>query len=241
MIGIYKITNKLNGKIYIGQSNDILKRWSYYKNPPNPLGYRSSIIAAIQKYGIDNFNFEIIEECSVAELNSKEIYWIEYYDSYNNGYNLTRGGDHNTGESNPNADLTVEDVKIIRSIYNSKTFEHKIDIYNRLFINKCGLRAFQKVWNGETWKDIMPEVYSEENKNFYNTIAKGNEGENNPNAKLSDEEVLSLRERYVHETTAEILKDYPQLSYSGLEKILIGNSYSHLPAYKKRLKKWIIK
>lgn len=241
MIGIYKITNKLNGKIYIGQSNDINRRWSYYKNPPNPLGYRSLIINAIQKYGIGNFNFEVIEECSVMELNSKEIYWIEYYDSYNNGYNLTPGGDHNVGESNPNAVLTIEDVKTIRNIYNSKTLEHKIDIYNRLFINKCGLRAFQKVWNGEAWKDVMSEVYSEENKNFYNTNAKGNKGENNPNAKFSDDEVLLLRERYVNETTAEILKDYPQLSYSGLEKILIGETYSHLPVYKKRQKKWIIK
>lgn len=241
MIGIYKITNQLNGKIYIGQSNDIIRRWSYYKNPPNPLGYKSLIIAAIQKYGINNFKFEIVEECSVEELNAKEIYWIAYYDSYNNGYNLTRGGDHNVGESNPNADLTVEDVITIRKIYNSKTYEHKIDIYNRLFIDKCGLRAFQKVWNGDTWKDIMPEVYSEENKNFYNTIAKGNKGENNPNAKLSDEEVLSLRERYVDETVTEILKDYPQFSYSGLERILIGGTYSHLPVYKKRLKKWIIK
>lgn len=241
MIGIYKITNQLNGKIYIGQSNDIIRRWNYYKNPPNSLGYKSLIIAAIQKYGIDNFKFEVIEECSVEELNVKEIYWIAFYDSYNNGYNLTRGGDHNIGESNPNADLTIEDVIIIRKIYNSKTHEHKIDIYNRLFIDKCGLRAFQKAWNGDTWKDVMPEVYSEENKNFYNTIAKGNQGEGNPNAKLSDEEVLSLRERYVNETVAEILKDYPQLSYSGLEKILIGGTYSHLPVYKKRLKKWIIK
>jgi len=48
----------------------------------------------MRKYGIDNFSFEVIEECSLEELNDKEKYWIKYYDSHNssNGYNLTDGG-----------------------------------------------------------------------------------------------------------------------------------------------------
>ena len=55
---------------------------------------------AIKKYGIENFDFEVIEECSKEQLNDKEIYWISYYDSCNldKGYNLTKGGD-NTGEA----------------------------------------------------------------------------------------------------------------------------------------------
>lgn len=49
---------------------------------------------AIRKYGIENFNFDIIEECSADELNEREKYWISYYNSYGeNGYNLTPGGD----------------------------------------------------------------------------------------------------------------------------------------------------
>jgi len=47
----------------------------------------------MKKYGIENFKFEIIEECSDEEVDTREIYWIDYYDTFKNGYNLTRGGE----------------------------------------------------------------------------------------------------------------------------------------------------
>ena len=94
--GIYKITNKLNGKIYIGQSVDIKKRWRehifsslHFENKV----HNSPIHLALAKYGKDNFNFEIIEICDKNKLNEKEIYWVDYYKSYKNGYNATIGGD----------------------------------------------------------------------------------------------------------------------------------------------------
>lgn len=88
--GIYKITNLINGKCYIGQSVDIYERWHQHKYAD----YKESVIhTAIKKYGIENFSFEIIEKIHQAELNEREIYWINYYDSYNNGYNCTTGGD----------------------------------------------------------------------------------------------------------------------------------------------------
>lgn len=89
MIGIYKITNQLNGKSYIGQSIHIEQRWiehQYNSSKCSLLRY------ALQKYGIQNFTFEVIEECSQDELDEKEIYWISYYGTFENGYNLTRGG-----------------------------------------------------------------------------------------------------------------------------------------------------
>lgn len=242
MIGIYKITNKINNKIYIGQSSNIARRWSYYRNPPKNIPYNSAILKAIDKYGIDNFQFEIIEQCSTELLNEKEIYWIAYFNSYKDGYNLTPGGDYNVGESNPNSSLTVDDIKQIRTIYASKTKLHKIAIYEELFKNKCGLRAFEKVWNGETWTHIMMEVYTEENKNYYNTIAKIHNGQDNFNSVFTDEEVMIIRNRYVNETTRQILEDYKdRVSYSGLEKILLGVTYSYLPIYKKKLQTWINK
>lgn len=90
MIGIYKITNLLNRKIYIGQSINIQNRWEDHKYYSS--NEHTALQAAFKKYGISNFSFEIIEECSKEELDEKEIYWIKFYDSYNNGYNLTKGG-----------------------------------------------------------------------------------------------------------------------------------------------------
>lgn len=102
MIGIYKITNKINNKSYIGQSIDIKARFSQHKlhafdNRRD--SYNFTIYKAIRKYGIENFNFEIIEICSKEDLNKKEKYWIKYYDSYNNGYNMTTGGDTSTNHT----------------------------------------------------------------------------------------------------------------------------------------------
>ena len=90
MIGIYKITDLTNNLIYIGQSNNIQRRKTEHFNSNK---YDSSKIdIAIQEKGVDNFKFEIIEECSEDKLDEREKYWIEYYDSYTNGYNMTKGG-----------------------------------------------------------------------------------------------------------------------------------------------------
>ena len=90
MMGIYKITNKINNKAYIGQSIDIEHRWKTHISRHSTC---SAIHKAIEKYGTDNFIFEVLEECKQKELNDKEIYWIKYYNTFEDGYNLTRGGD----------------------------------------------------------------------------------------------------------------------------------------------------
>lgn len=89
---IYKIQNKINGKIYIGQTIGTLEhRMSQHKANNK----KTSVIGnAIQKYGWDNFDVEVIDEAeTIEELNQKEIYWIGYYKSLvPKGYNLEIGG-----------------------------------------------------------------------------------------------------------------------------------------------------
>ena len=107
MIGIYKITNKINNKSYIGQSINIESRWIHHRNYPIKYS-RYPLYLAFEKYGIENFNFEVIEECSCGELDEKEQYYISKYDTYNNGYNQTLGG--SSGSYGNSIKLSKEDV-----------------------------------------------------------------------------------------------------------------------------------
>lgn len=94
--GIYKITNKINGKCYIGKSIDIYQRWNRHKIDSRPIqegGDTCTIHNAIRKYGLNNFSFEIVEIIDLPQLNEREKYWINFYDSYYNGYNDTFGGE----------------------------------------------------------------------------------------------------------------------------------------------------
>lgn len=91
--GIYKITNQITDECYIGQAVDVYKRWCEHckcglgiDTPPGNKLYK-----AIQEYGLDNFTFELIEECNTLELNEKEKYFIELYQSNIFGYNSTGG------------------------------------------------------------------------------------------------------------------------------------------------------
>ena len=89
-IGIYKITNP-KGKIYIGQSTNLSKRKDEYKKINSVKG-QPKIFHSILKYGFENHTFEIIEECTLEQLNEREIYWGEYYKVLNkNGLNLRLG------------------------------------------------------------------------------------------------------------------------------------------------------
>lgn len=88
--GIYKITNLKNNLIYIGQTKDFnarkLSHWRLDKELNTPLHLD------MQKLGLDYFKFDIIEKCNQEQFDEREKYWIEYYDSYNNGYNQDTGG-----------------------------------------------------------------------------------------------------------------------------------------------------
>lgn len=97
MIGIYKFTNKITNESYVGQSVNIQKRYIQHKNRcKEAIGKcieNTYFHLMVKKYGFDNFNFEIIEECKKEELNEKEMFYISYYNTlYPNGYNLTAGG-----------------------------------------------------------------------------------------------------------------------------------------------------
>lgn len=119
---IYKTTNLINGKFYIGKDK--------YNNP-NYFGSGLILKRSIKKYGIINFKKEILEYCNdEKELNIKEIYWIEKLKSITpNGYNITNGG--NGGDTLTNHPHRLEIIKKITEIVNKikyKISEHHADV-----------------------------------------------------------------------------------------------------------------
>lgn len=92
--GIYKITNPVNGKCYVGQSWDIEKRWYIYRHG-QPKG-QVKLHHAFQKYGVGSFNFEVLGELpengTQVDMDNLEIAWIAKLDCVKNGYNCKYGG-----------------------------------------------------------------------------------------------------------------------------------------------------
>lgn len=121
---IYKITNDINDKIYVGQTSGTLKeRFKQHKKKMNSEDRKTyPLYNAMRKYGIEHFSIKILEETD--NLQEREQYWIKYFDSYNNGYNTTRGGD---GWVRTDYDLIVD-------LY-SKGFTG-IEIANQVGVNK---------------------------------------------------------------------------------------------------------
>lgn len=198
--GIYIIKNNINNLCYVGQSVDIRCRWTAHKqsakNEKNP-SHNTKIHLAMYQLGIENFYYEILEECDYEKLDEREKYWIQYYDSYNNGYNMTLGGESNRGETNGRALLTELEVVDIRSAYNAHIpFRQVFEKYK----GKISKRGLQKVWRFETWKYVLPEVYTDENRRWHATFAKSNDngnmelGKTNKQRACSEEEIQKIRE-----------------------------------------------
>ena len=148
MCGIYKITNLINKKVYIGQSICIEKRWIRHKNTysnPNSNCYNYPLYKAFRKYGIQNFSFEVLQECKKEELNDREIYWIKENKSNikEYGYNQTTGGSHAT----PMKLKEIEVKQIINLLKNSSLSQQEIaNIFN------VSQRTISGIYLGETWR-----------------------------------------------------------------------------------------
>lgn len=91
---IYKITNTINNKVYIGQTirNPLLRKEEHFNNLKNGIHHNSHLQHSFNKYG-DVFKFEVIETCPDDKLNEREVALIKKFKSYDKGYNETKGGD----------------------------------------------------------------------------------------------------------------------------------------------------
>lgn len=113
MAYIYQITNKLNGKIYIGKTErSVQERWKEHCR--DYLKERCEIrplYRAMKKYGVENFFIEVIEETDNPE--EREAFWIQQKGSFKSGYNATLGGD---GKRYVDYDLVIATYKEVQNI-----------------------------------------------------------------------------------------------------------------------------
>lgn len=112
--GIYAIKNEITQKYYIGQSQNIKSRWNCHRYElNNNIHINQHLQNSWNKYGENNFSFKIIELCNTEDLDDKEKYWISYFNSFKEGYNMDKGGQGITGYKH-----TKEEISKMRRIQN---------------------------------------------------------------------------------------------------------------------------
>lgn len=236
MIGIYKITNSSNGTVYIGQSVNIEGR--FYQHITNAFnsnysGYDTKFYRSIRKYGKEVFSLSIVEECTKFELNEKERFYIEEFDSWRNGLNSGPGGDivsSGYGENHGQAKLTKENVLYIKKELSDENGLNQYELSEKFGVNQASISNINR---GVRWAGVG---------NYSYPIRKqpSRTGEKSSRTKITEKEAIDIRNRYVKESGRAIYEDYKErVSYSTLEAVLIGRTYPYLPIYLKKDKKWI--
>lgn len=209
--------------------------WGLGRADANPtrLEYNNQIHTAMREFGRENFYLEILEECEKELLNEREKYWIQYFNSYKDGYNGTEGGDFlnsdTSGEKNGRALLSEEDVYYIRECYNNHIPFREV---YALYKDKISKRGLQKVWYFETWQKIHPEYHTDENRHWHNHNAKANSSEVAANNKrhFSKEQVLEMREKYTQGMSVQEIWStmYPNLAKSTVYNAVKGITYKDI-------------
>lgn len=143
---IYKATNLVNGKVYIGQTiQELWARKAHHKHIALKDKRDTIFTRAIRKYGWENFDWKIIDSASdIDELNQKEIYWINYYNSFGkNGYNSTLGGEGTVG--------CTHDEETRSKI--SETKISRMDSYEHIGLNSAVVQEIKEL--------LMTELYTQ--------------------------------------------------------------------------------
>ena len=123
---IYIIKNKINNKVYVGQTKVSIKLRFQNHLSAARCGKDYIIGKAIRKYGEENFYIELLEECLASELNEREMYWIAFYNSTDNkcGYNMSLGGNVNRKPTQIDEELVLKLFKEGNSAQKIKTLLH---------------------------------------------------------------------------------------------------------------------
>lgn len=188
MAYIYKITNDINNKIYVGKTNlDIKTRWrTHLADRTREHNLNRPLYRAMNKYGIEHFHIEEIEECSIEEAPIREQYWIEHYNSYHYGYNATLGGDGKT----------LIDYDKVLELYDTT----QLQLNQIAKIMNCGVDAIRYIvaanrenpnWMERTNKSKCKAVWCVEEKKYFSSMKAAAEW-------LAENHNISFKTGYSH-------------------------------------------
>lgn len=214
---IYKTTNLINNKIYIGQDS---------KNNPEYLGSGTLLKRSIEKYGKENFIKEILEHCETRqELNEKEIYWIKYHRENNYElYNITDGGSGgDTYKNNPNL------PQILKSISDAIIEKNKDPQYK-----KNMSEGNKRTWSDPEFKKKMSEKRKGENNPMFGIHRYG---ENAPGWGKCRKVIIQ------YDLDMNFIKEYESLKIASLETScnmnnIINCCKNRIPNYKNYIWKY---
>lgn len=170
---IYKITNIINNKIYIGKTSySVEDRFKQHiKDSVKDRCEKRPLYNAMNKYGVENFTVETIGEYPEEQLNEKEQYWIDYFHTYEDGYNATKGGDGMCLYDHSAILKRIQEVGIIKQV--AEEFNCCIDIVSK--IAKENGVILKQVNGGLNFLEKKKEIYQfDKNKNFiqsFNSVA----------------------------------------------------------------------
>jgi len=233
---IYKITNLINNKIYIGKDTT---------SDPNYFGSGLLINRAKQKYGLSKFIKEIIDETNdYNELSVKEIYWINFYKSNDRsiGYNISSGGDgRDTLSNHPDLELIREKISN-NSKTKGKTYEEVFGIENAKIYKDKLSKSNKRILLGKTFDELygvddskrIKEIISLNSKKSWTNERKQKHSENsklNIHKSLLSEKSIENNRKYLEERWNKWKYDEESL----IKKMISDNSINDLIEYTKKI------
>lgn len=245
---IYAIENKINHKKYIGMTNNFYKRKEHHLFLLRHNKHHSiKLQRAYNKYGEENFDFYVLLEVNeMKRLEIKEKEFIKKFDTYNNGYNCSEGGEKLPNYTIPETTRQAlikrnKETKPMLGKHLSEKHKKQISkknsgkgngMYGKKLTSEQRKKISEK--SKKYWKENYDEGYKRlcemnKSKKRRKEVSIQMSGENNFKAKIKKEDVIQIRKRYDSgEKLRFILKDYPMLTSSGLKKICYRTTWKNI-------------
>ena len=211
--GVYRITNTINGKVYLGSSTDPKERFRDHRARLNGGGHDNPHLQnSWRKYGAEAFRFEIVERCAPEMLEERETHWIMELGSHNdeNGYNWSPWA------SKMHAKLSPNDVREMRRLRREEGTTYR-ELGEMFGVSQS---AASRAVRGDAWADVEGAATG--------THGRSRPGGANSGAVLTDKQVLMIREAV---TSGSVKRFAGELgvSRSLIKRAISGDTYPHLP------------